>query len=325
MKKIVVLPTSIFLGLIILFAILAIAKNSIIKSAIEIASKQVMGVDTDIDQFSLSIIKQSVSIKGLRLYQPESFPEGIFIDITEISTTCKAAPLLNKEIHIPKLVLNLKEVILIKDKSGNLNVDALKIAGKEKSKDHDKKTKIAFQIDEMILTVEKVIYKKYGQDDKPVIKAFDIGIKDKKYENISSPEQLASKIIGTVLAPMATKAGLKSTAMYGIAAMTGIGMIPVAAESILFGKGSALTELDQDIQTVYETSVTTLRKVGEVGKENKENRTIKGKASGCNINIKLTATKDGKTQIKVSAKKLLVPKQKIAGGILHEITQNLKE
>ncbi len=325
MKKIVVLPTSIFLGLIILFAILAIAKNSIIKSAIEIASKQVMGVDTDIDQFSLSIIKQSVSIKGLRLYQPESFPEGVFIDITEISTSCKVTPLLSKKIHIPNLALNIKEVILIKDKSGNLNVDALKIARKEESKTQDEKTEIDFQIDKMALTIDKVIYKKYGQDDKMVVKAYDIGIKDKKYENITSPEQLASKIIGTVLTPMATKAGLKSTAMYGIVAATGVGMIPLTAGSILFGKDHALIELDQDLQAVYETCVTTLREVGEVSKENREGWIIKGKASGCKISIKLTKTEHGKTEVKVDVRKLLLPKPKIAGGILHEIIQNLKE
>ncbi len=325
MKKIVVLPTSIVLGLIIVLVILAAVKNRIIKSAIEVASKQVIGVDTEIDKFSLSVIKQSVSIKGLRLHQPESFPEGVFIDITEISTSCKVKPLLSKKIHIPNLVLNIKEVILIKDKSGNLNVDALKIAKDKESKTQDEKTKIDFQIDEMTLTIDKVIYKKYGNDDMPIIKAYDIGIKDKKYENITSPEQLASKIIGTVLAPMASKAGLKSTATYGIAAATGVGIIPLTAGSILFGKDHALTELDQDLQTVYETGVTTLRKVGEVSKENRKNWIIKGKASGCSISIKLTKTEHGKTKINVSARKLLLPKPKIAGGILHEITQNLKE
>ncbi len=124
---------------------------------------------------------------------------------------------------------------------------------------------------------------------------------------------------------MASKAGLKSTAMYGIAAATGIGLVPMTAGSILFGKNHALTELDQDLKTVYETCVATLREVGGVSKEDRESWTIKGKASGCTISIKLTKAKDGKTEAKVSAKKLLLPKPKIAGGILHEITENLKE
>ncbi len=324
MKKIIVWGSSIFFGLIILLVILITAKNHIIKSAIEIASKQVMGVDTVIDQFSLSIMNQSVSIKGLRLYQPESFPEGIFVDITEVSTTCKVASLLSKQVHIPKLAFNLKEVVLIKDKSGNLNIDALKIAREEESKSQNKKEKMDFQIDEMILTIDKVIYKKYGQDDKPIIKAFDIGIKDKKFENITSPEQLATKIIGTVMAPMAAKAGLKSAAIYGIAAVTGVGIIPVTAGSILFGKDHAIIELDQGFQAVYEASVATLEKVGKISKENKDNRTIEGKASGCNISIELTITSHDKTEVKVSARKLLLPKPKIAGGILHEITQSIK-
>jgi len=325
MKKIVILPTSILLGLIVLLAILITVKDRIIKSAIEIASKQVMGVETVIDQFSLSIIKQSVSIEGLRLYQPESFPEGVFIDITEVSGSCKTASLLRKKIHIPKLSLNIKEVILIKDKYGNLNVDALKITRKEESKIQAEKAEIAFQIDEMILTIDKVIYKQYSQDDKLVIKAFDIGIKDEKYENITSPQQFAGKILQTVLAPMAARAGLKSSAIYGIAAITGIGTIPVAAGTILFGKDHALAELDQDFQAVHEACVATLRKLGEVGKENKESGIIKGKASGCSISIELTKTKQGKTQVKVSARKLFWPKPKIAGGILHELTQNLKK
>ena len=325
MKKIIILSTSIVLGLIILLVILTAVKDRIIKSTIEIVSRQVMGVETVVDQVSLSIIKQSVSIKGLRLYQPESFPEGVFIDVTEISGSCKIASFLRKKNHIPKLVLNIKEVILIKDKSGNLNVDALKIVREKESKTQDEKAEIAFQIDEMILTIDKVIYKQYSQDDKPVIKAFDIGVKDEKYENITSPQQLAGKILQTVLEPMAARAGLKSAAIYGIASITGIGMIPVAAGAILFGKDHALTELDQDSRVVYEACVATLRKLGEVSRENKENGIIKGKASGCSISIELTKTKHEKIQVKVSARKLLWPKPKIAGGILHEITQNLKD
>ncbi len=325
MRKIVILPTSILLGLVILLVILVTVKDRIIKSAIEVTSRQVMGVDTVIDEFSLNIAKQSVSIKGLRLYQPGTFPEGVFVDITEISAFCKVKPLLRKKIHIPKLVLNLKEVTLIKDKSGNLNVDALKIARKKENEKQDEKEKMSFRIDEMTLTIDKVIYKKYGKDDKPVIKAYDIGIRDKKYENITSPEQLASKIITTVLKPMALKAGLKSTAMYSIAAATGVGMIPLTTGSILFGKDHAVVELDQDIQAVYETCITTIREVGEVGKEDREHWVIKGKASGCSIKIKLKKTEHGKIEAKVTARKLLLPKPKIAGGILHEITQNLKQ
>ncbi len=84
---------------------------------------------------------------------------------------------------------------------------------------------------------------------------------------------------------------MKSTTIYGIVAVTGIGMIPAAAESIIFGKDHVLTELDQEFQAVYEACVTTLRQVGELSKENKENGIIKGKASGCSINIMLTKTK----------------------------------
>ena len=215
--------------------------------------------------------------------------------------------------------MNLKEVILIKDKSGNLNVDALKIDWRGKSE------KISFLIDEMVLTIDKVIYKKYGKDDKPVIKAYDIGIRDKKFENITSPEQLASKIIGTVLTPMAFKAGVKSTTVYSVAAVTGVGMIPLATGSMLFGKDHASIELDQGLQAVYETCITTIREVGEVSKEDREHWIVKGKASGCRINIKLKKTEHGKTETKVTARKLLLPKPKIAGGILHEITQNLKQ
>ncbi|MCP4255230.1 MAG: hypothetical protein GY775_17845 [Candidatus Scalindua sp.] len=325
MKKIVVLPISIFLGLVVILVILATVKDYMIKSALEIATRQIVGVDAAIDQFSLKVINQSVAINGFRLYQPESFPEGIFIDITEISTSCDVSSLLRKKIHIPKLVLNLKEVVLIKDKSGNLNVDALKIARNKESKTQDEKSKIDFQIDEMTLTIGKVYYKKYGQDDKPVIKAYDIGIKDKRFENITSPEQLASKIIGSVMKPMASRAGLKSTAMYGIAAATGIGLVPVTAGSIISGNNHAITEFDQDLQAVYETCVATLKEVGEVSNENRENWTVKGKASGCSISIKLTKTEHGKTEVKVTAKKKIFPKPKIAGGILHEITENLKK
>ena len=116
---------------VIVFLCLGIIKNPLIKSVVTIGASKVVGAPVHIDSFAVGVFKQSVRIKGFKLYNPKGFPEEPLIDIPEVSVDYNLPALLGGKLHLPLIVVNLKEMVVIRNKDGKLNVDALKVAQKK--------------------------------------------------------------------------------------------------------------------------------------------------------------------------------------------------
>ena len=71
----------IVLILVMVVVIAAIAKDQILKHVISQAATRLTGARVTMEVFSLGVIKQSVSITGFKMYNPQGFPEGVMIDI----------------------------------------------------------------------------------------------------------------------------------------------------------------------------------------------------------------------------------------------------
>jgi len=182
------------------FIALGIVKNPLIKSVVTVSASKVVGAPVRIGGFSLGIFKQAVRIKDFTMYNPKGFPEGILIDIPEISVDYNLGALLKRKLHLPRVSVNLKEVGLIRNKDGELNVDALKVSQEREEPtpaQEDKKSsrQMAMQIDELTLTIGKLVFKDYSVNEQPSIKAYEVGIKEKTYKNITSAQQLAVLIL----------------------------------------------------------------------------------------------------------------------------------
>ena len=101
---------------------------------------------------------------------------------------------------------------MVKDKNGALNIDELRIV-----KDV---TQFKMFIDTLTLTAGEVIYEDFTQGPKPEIKSFELNIKGRTYKNITTAEQLGTKILSEILA----KTTIKSAAVLGGAALAGIAL-----------------------------------------------------------------------------------------------------
>jgi len=128
------------------------------------------------------------------------------VDLPLILVDYHLGDILKGNIHLEDVRLHLKELILIRDKTGKMNLDALKPpapAAKEpapKAEPSEKKPAAApkFQIDHLELKVERVLYKDYTVGDKPIVQSFDVNI-DEKYDNITKPETLIPLIVSKAL------------------------------------------------------------------------------------------------------------------------------
>jgi hypothetical protein len=125
------------------------------------------------------------------------------IDIPKFLVDVELASFFKGKAHIETIVLDLKELMVERNKERKLNIAALKSVSEEQQKgtkpveqEKAKKEKKAPQmvIDTLVLKIGKVTYKDYSWGTKPFTKTFTIGI-DEVYRNITDPKELVNLII----------------------------------------------------------------------------------------------------------------------------------
>jgi hypothetical protein len=314
--------------ILILLVALVVFKDQIIKTAIPIGSGQVLGTPAEVDHFSVSFLRQQISIKGFRLYNPEGFPKEVFIDIPEITISFNVPKFLQGKMDFPLVVFNLKELIIYKNKEGKLNVDSLKIAQQKKTesapakKEQPKKPakQMPLHIDTLSLNIGKVVVKDYSQGGEPTVQAYDVGIKNKVYKDINSPEQLATLVMLEAMGPTA----IKSAGLTAAASVLGVAFLPAGVAGVLMGKDSSTADFSASPDQVYAAALDVAKKMGQVSKEDQAAGFIKFAVDGANVTIEIKPQPENKTSVDVSARKMMLPKPEIAGGVLYNISEKLK-
>ncbi len=302
--------------------VLSFMKDFLVKTIITSVGSNVVGAPIRIGEFRLGLLTQKVRIGHSKLYNPQGFPNESMIDLPEISVEYDLGSLLSGKLHLKFLVVNLKEMTVIKNKEGKLNVDSLKVVeeGKKKSDTKEGPAQMPIQIDVMKLNVERVILKDFSKGDQPSIEVFEVALKDKTFKNITSVEQMITLVMVQAMGPTA----IKSAKIYAAATILGVGFLPAGIVGVLVGKDDAKVEYKKSFDKVYATCLDLIKAKGELKSENKAAGTIKGKMQGAEIMIKIENAFEGNVQVTVSARQMLLPKPEIVGGITYQLDQILK-
>jgi len=305
----------IVLGIVVFFLVcIAIFKNQIVKSVVTRAAVTVIGTPVHMDSFSFSILKSSIHISGLKIYNPSGFPpEGMLVSCSKINVIYDRAALFKRKLHLVFLEIELDEMGLTKNKEGELNVDSLKVAQQsEPSKP------MPMQIDLLTLGIGRIVYKDYSAGTEPAVRVQDVNI-HKSYKDITNAQQLAVLI----LAEPVKAAGIRAAKIYGVAMLSGVAALPVGIAATFLGKDSVQQTTDVDFQHVYEVSLEAVKRMGKLTKEDAANGAIKANIQGAMVAIQIRNGSDNKTKITISARKYLFPKPDIAGGVLYGIVDKL--
>ena len=319
-KKIIVI-------IIAVFIVLGFSKNYIIKTAIKLGIKGVVGVDAEIKKFSMSLISQKIEIKNFKLFNPEGYEDKVLMHFPAISVEYDLLSLIRGKLNCKSFILNLKEMVLIKNKNGVLNVDKLKISttGKDTEKKKEKEVKkpakeMPMQIDRVVLTIGKVVYKDYSKEGKPEIKIFDVGIKEKEYKNINSAQELAALVMATSM--KATT--IKSAAIYGAATVLGVGFLPAGVAGVLISKDSAQEEFSVSYNDAFVAAEKVIRENGADVSVNRNSGEITAKIGRTKIKIEVSKVESKLVTVTVSARKMLIPQRQEAEKILYKIKEILE-
>jgi len=155
------------LGVVVIFVILLliIAGAGIVffgeravKSGVEAAASDALGVAVDIKEVDLSIVGGKVTIKGLRVQNPPRYEHKNLLEMDEASVTTNIRSLATDTVRIEKVGLDgMNLVIEQKGLSNNLNevIDSLKSKEKARGKPSGKK----LQIDQLEITNTVVLVK----------------------------------------------------------------------------------------------------------------------------------------------------------------------
>jgi uncharacterized protein involved in outer membrane biogenesis len=202
--------------IVIIIALLLIFKNVLIKTAVEQGTKRVTGLELAIRDMDVGLLASKVDITDMQLLNPSGFPDKIMIDIPKFLVDVELASFFKKRAHVQTLALDLKELMVVRNKDRILNLSALKSVSEKQKKvkkpveqKEGEKEKEAPQvvIDTLILKIGKVVYKDYSWGTKPLTKTFTLGINE-VYRDITDPKKLVNLIIvralqGTNIAQLA--------------------------------------------------------------------------------------------------------------------------
>ena len=178
---------------------LSVAKNALTQTVLTSALSGVTHVPVKIGGVNLSLLSASLRVENLRVHNPSGYPEKLMAEIPEIAFDLEPADAFKGRIHFKEAVLNLKQLTVVRDARGRLNVDALKPTSAERKDAKSRQEKPSgqapkLQIDKLSLSIGRVVYKDYSAGAEPAIQTFDVNIQNREYRDIQDPAALVSLI-----------------------------------------------------------------------------------------------------------------------------------
>ena len=298
------------------FILVLFFKDSIIKTSAEQIGSSVLGARLNISKFSWNIAASKIIVKDITIGNPPGFEKSKFVDIPEIVVQYDPKALSKGIWHMPLALIDLKEMTVVKNDEGQLNVDALKVLHPEKN------AKIAappFMIDELKLNVGKVIYKDYFKKATPEILVYNVNFKDRVLKNIDS----VPKLVGGIIMQAVKRTAIQGAGMYAAAAVMGVGFLPGAVLGVVVAKDDAIQDFPKGYGQVFDACLKFIKDRGQLVKSDKDKGFIEGKIEGTDVKVKFEKLSWFKTRVTISARKFMLPRREFAGGLLYQIGQRL--
>ena len=187
--------------LIVVLVVLVLARNVVIKAAMETGARIVAGMPLSIGKLDIGLSPTLVDIENLVVKNPGGFHDTALVDIPKIFVGYNLPDILKGKVHLENLEFDMKQFTVVKNEKGELNLDRLKaLQGTQKPSAQKPSTgpkaparPIPIQIDMMHLKIGKVVYVDYSSG-RPSTKEFLINL-DQSYQNITDLNSVVRLIV----------------------------------------------------------------------------------------------------------------------------------
>ena len=201
MKKIRVVA----IVLIVLVGGLLVGKNVIANLAVTGGVRAMTGLGLKIRHMDVGLMSTHLGVEGLRVLNPSGFSDPLMADLPEIYVDYDLGAFLKGIVHLKEVRLHLKELTVVKNQQGAVNLNAVQAvkASKEKTQVPRERAPAAarpasLRIDALELNIGSVVYKDYSSG-MPQVRTFRVDIHE-RFRNVNDPRLLAGLIITRALA-----------------------------------------------------------------------------------------------------------------------------
>ena len=114
------------LVMLVVFAVaLVLLKDIMLKEVTQSRLRVATGLGVEIDQVNLALFSPTLTIRGLRLFNPPEFGASTFVDVPELHFEYDRMALARHQLHLVLVRLNLAEVTIVEDETGKSNLEAI--------------------------------------------------------------------------------------------------------------------------------------------------------------------------------------------------------
>jgi len=232
MKRVIVVG---LIVVVIAVAAIVFGRNILARTIIVNGIKNVCGVGIKIDNLNIGL--PNVSISGLKIYNPSGFEDKLMADIPQIYVEFDLPAFFKNKVHLSKLKLDVKEMNVILNDKGKLNVNSLALLVPKSGGGKPPEVKI----DELSIKIAKVAYKGYLPAVGVQSKEFNPNI-DKTLHNVTEPSKVASEIMRDIL----SRIGISNFAQFDVS-----GEVKKAAEDVKAAAGEAVDKAKKGLEEMF--------------------------------------------------------------------------
>jgi uncharacterized protein involved in outer membrane biogenesis len=194
---------------VVLGVVAFFARNTIARKSVEIGTKQMTGFPLEVGAVDLGVFNGTLEVRDLKLMNPPEFQGGTFVDLPLFRVDYDTMSMLSGAPHIKELVVNVNEVVIIKDEKGRSNATVLqeKVSGKSGDAEEpaQEEKKQAYRVDLVKIHVGTVVIKDYSSGK---LKERKVTLNvDATYKDITESTNITALVMNTVFGQIGAVVG----------------------------------------------------------------------------------------------------------------------
>jgi len=205
MKMLKKLLIRIALVIVIVLVAVFLMRNVIARKAVEIGTKQMTGFPLEIASVNLGVFGGMMEVRGLKLMNPPDFQDKMFVDLPLFKMDYRTFSMLRGAPHIRELVVNVSEVVVVKNEKGETNANRIQSKLSPAGGPATAEKTRSYRVDMLRVHIGTVIIKDYSRA-KPTEKKITLN-QDVVFKDITESASLSALIMRTMLGPVGNVAG----------------------------------------------------------------------------------------------------------------------
>jgi hypothetical protein len=202
------------IAVIVVLVVLYFSRNIIAKRSVEIAVKEMTGFPLEIGSLNIGIFSGTLEVRDLKLMNPSEFQGGTFVNLPGLRVDYDTMSFLRRSPHIKELIVNVAEVVIVKNEKGQTNTAVMQEKAASVSGGGEKQTGGETPSTETVAPKEEkamhyrvdlvkvhvagtVIQRTIGRDGKASDRKLNLNV-NATYKDISESTSISQLVMNTV-------------------------------------------------------------------------------------------------------------------------------